>query len=192
MGGIIGALACAAGRFKPGSLLLLDSAIPVAAERRPFLAELGARMLACADADAMKQRQALERLSRDYVLQHLASPHDDRDTLDQIIEHMAGGDASRCGSIFKAASVVDFAPALRRIDARVSAIAADPARLPIDGFRACRPTSEVMQIRRVGHFVQLLAPSTVNAAILCMLDGSPLRGAGLEPVTAAAAAATSA
>lgn len=191
MGGVVGMLACAAGRFKAGSLLLLDSAIPVPPERKPFLAELGARMAACADADPMKQREKLLPIVRDYVLQHLASPHDDGDQLDQIIEHMAGGDAERSGVALRSAAAVDLALALRRVECRVSAIAADPARLPIELFRAQRPHSEVLQVRSVGHFVQLLAPGAVSAAMLCMLDDSPLRGAGLEPVAATSALTTS-
>lgn len=191
MGGIVGTVACATGRFKAGALLLLDASIPVPAERRPFLVEMGSRLTACANADAAAQRHSLESVARDYVLQHLASPQDDRDTLDQVIEHMAGGDPVRCGTLLKAAAVIDLAAPLRRVECRVSAIAADPSRLPVEQFRAARPLSEVLQIRSVGHFVQLLAAPAVNAAITCMLDDSPLRGAGLEPVAACGAVATS-
>ncbi len=185
LGGIVGTVACSTGRFKPGALLLLDSAIPIPRERRPFLVELGTRMAACADPDPSVQRERLRPLIRDYVLQQLAAPTDDRDTLDEVIEHMTGGDPLRGGTLLKAAASVDLTIPLRRVDTRVSAIAADPARLPVDLFRACRPNAEVLQIRSVGHFIQLLAADTVNAAIACILDGSPLRGAGLEPLAVA-------
>jgi len=190
MGGVIGTLACGLGRFQAHSLLLLDTAIPVPASRRPFLQEMGTRMTACANADATAQREALGRLMHEYVTQHLASTNDDRDTLDQIIDRTAGADPERSGLLLQACAAIDLTPALQRVPCRISALAADPSRLPIDLFRAARPGAEVLQIHGIGHFVQVLAPQTINAAIACLLDDAPLRGAGMMPIAATGVAAT--
>lgn len=190
LGGIVATLACSAGRFTPHSLLLLDASVPTPPERRPFLAEMSARMLACVDPDPELQCGRVGSLMREYVLDHLVSPHDDRDTIDQIIDRMRSADPHRCGLLLQSCAIIDLSTALRRVPNRVAAIAADPPRLPVELFRAIRPTAEVMGIPHVGHFVQLLAAPTVNAAIACLMDDAPLRGGGLMPISGAGAAAS--
>lgn len=182
MGGLIATLACAVGRFQPSAVLLLDASIPTSPERRPFLREMGARMQACADPDPAVRQERMIVLLREYVLQHLASPTDDRHLLETAIERMANADPVRSGVLLQAAAAVDTTTALKRVPGRVAALAADPARMPIDLFLSVRPDAEVAQLPGIGHFLSILAPEPVNTAIACVLHGRPLRGAGMESV----------
>lgn len=184
LGGFIAALACAAGRFVPSAVLFIDASLPVPLDRRPFLREMGERMQGCADPDPIVQQTRLTELLRDYVLQHLAGPRDDRAVIDEVIERMSRADAVRNGVLLQAAAVIDAAPLLARLPGRVAAMAATPARMPVEAFIAARADADIVQVPKAGHFLPLLAAEEVNAAIACMLEGRALRGAGMEPVVA--------
>lgn len=185
MGGFIASFACGIGRFQPSAVLILDSSLPVPPDRRPFLRELGLRMQACADGDPNVRRERMTDVLREYVLQHLASPADDRSELEEIIVRMAAADPLRCGVLLQAASVIDVTPSLKRIPGRIVALAGNPPRIPIEHFLAARPDAELFQLPSVGHFLQVLAPEPVNTAIACVLRGQALRGAGMAPLSVA-------
>lgn len=183
MGGFIATLACSVGRFQPSAVLILDSSLPVAPERRPFLREMGVRMQACADPDPAVRQTRMIALMREYVLHHLSSPSDDRDVLDEVIDRMSNADPVRNGVLLQAGAAIDMISALRRTPGRIAVLVADPPRTPIDLVASTRPDAEIAQLMHVGHFMQLLAPEPVNTAIACVMRGEPLRGAGMEPIT---------
>ncbi|MBX3354407.1 MAG: alpha/beta hydrolase [Phycisphaeraceae bacterium] len=182
MGGFIATLACATGRFRPGGLLIIDSSLPVPADRRTALLELGARVIGCDDPDPTERLSRMESVIGNFVRSQLTGASDDREIIDEIVERMSRADPQRNGIMLQSAAALDIVPSLERVPGRVAALAAEPGRLPIELFQAARPDAEVALLHDVGHFLPIFAAEQVNTAIACMLGGRPLRGAGMEPV----------
>ena len=185
LGGLLATLVAANGGFRPAGLLLIDAMVPIVEDRKPALRDLATRIRGAANPDQGKQRERMGGVLRDYVFQHLSSGTDDRAVLAAIVDRMSAADPFRNALLVESALVVDFAAALKQVPGRVAGLAAEPARLPTDRLLQIRPDAAVAQVKGAGHFLTLLAPEAVNAAIQAMMESAPISGPGLVPLAAA-------
>lgn len=173
MGGAMAVLLAADPALAATGLVMLDSSVPMPPQRRSESTERMGRWLELVQSQGQEEAQRAWAISMPERTRPYFHAHDRGPLRKRVERRMAQAPVLEAAAALGGAVQWDVDAALQAVRCPILALAADPARLPVEAFQAARPDAQLVHRAGCGHFLHLFYPAFVSETLttwLCTTD----------------------
>lgn len=165
MGGAMALLLAADPALAAAGLVLIDSSVPMPPQRRAEGTARMAHWLERVQREGLAAAQCAWVTSMPERTRPYFHPNDQGPLRQQVERRMAQAPVLEAAAALGGAVQWDVDAALQAVRCPILALAADPARLPLNAFRAARPDAQLVHRAGCGHFLHLFDPAFLRQTL---------------------------
>ena len=169
MGGAMAVLLAADPALAATGLVMLDSSVPMPPQRRSESTERMGRWLELVQTQGLEEAQRAWAASMPERTRPYFHAHDRGPLRKRVERRMAQAPVLEAAAALGGAVQWDVDAALQAVRCPILALAADPARLPVEAFQAARPDAQLVHRAGCGHFLHLFDPAFVSETLTTWL-----------------------